>query len=560
MSFAIKSIASCKVCRFVDNRVGWAGRLAASVHVEPMSLRRKILFKDGVLLLGLMALLAGALWGFTRQREHVQASLNEYAALQHVEVAQARLVAFRDAVHADDQQRAIQSLRAALLAMSEYKALVGQYNNTLPVEITEDLQALVKDKTRRLVTGFVQLIMQVDPPSAKDRPRQGARIDTPAVLASVENLSRGLADLLIVCNGFVHRTQLQSDLDLRRAVIAVSSIAAGILLVALAASYWQYRRVVVPLQRLRAWCRLTASGDFSIPYRPTADREFQDLGRDVNKMADELSAFYKKLEEMVAAKSRELVRSERLASVGYLAAGVAHEINNPLNIMSGYAELSLKRLKRSAVEAADADLAKHLAIIRSEAFRCKEITQKLLSLARGSSDVREVLSLSDAVLEVATMVRGLKVFRGKRLLTEGDDADPLYVRANLTEIKQVLLNLIINAVEAAEEGAGRVVIERRRVQAVAELTISDNGRGMSEKTIERIFEPFFTNKRGAGDPGTGLGLSITRAIVTHHGGEIVAESDGPGLGSRFIVRFPLVEPISAPATTRRTDAVPEAVL
>jgi len=145
------------------------------------------------------------------------------------------------------------------------------------------------------------------------------------VCASVDNVLRQMADLLLTCNDFVHRTELESDRDLRAATIGVAAIACCMLVIAIAASSWQYRKVVVPLQRLRQWCRLAASGNFSVKYEPTNEIEFQELGQDVNKMADQLGEFYHRLEAMVSLKSRELVRSERLASVGYLAAGVAHE-------------------------------------------------------------------------------------------------------------------------------------------------------------------------------------------------------------------------------------------
>jgi signal transduction histidine kinase len=507
-----------------------------------MSLRRKIIFKDVVLLGSLLLMIAAALWGLQQQREHVQASLNEYSALQKVEVAEGNLFAFQQAVQAGQMKdpKAIADLRGALSAMSEYKAVISQYQNTLPPEITPDLQTAAKTRTKSLVSALVQLTMQLDPSVHRGaaHPEGAAPPVASDVTASVNRISRDLGDLLVTCNGFVHRTQLESDHDVRLATLSVAGFAGAILLLAISASLWQYRKTVIPLRRLQQWCRRTASGDFSVPYTPANDREFKELGRDVNKMAEELNAFYRRLEEMVASKSRELVRSERLASVGYLAAGVAHEINNPLNIMSGYAELSLKRLRREGIDTADSETAKHLAIIRSEAFRCKEITQKLLSLAKGNGDVHEIISLSDTVAEVATMVRGLKSFRGKQLLADLDPDEPLFTRANLTEMKQVLLNLIINAIEAVAEGNGKVVVQGRRTADSVEVEVSDNGRGMTSETVDRVFEPFFTNKRGVGDPGTGLGLSITHAIITHHGGEIRVFSDGPNHGSRFIVRLP----------------------
>lgn len=508
---------------------------------DPMSLRRKIFFKDAILFASLLLMIIAAAFGLWRQHQHVQASLSEYSALHHVEVAEAHLLAFQQSVSADTmtQPPAVADLREALTEMSEYKAVLSQYDTILPQEITPELQQLAKQKSRSIVGSLAQLILQIDPSKSR-----GAKPpDTITVATAIGQVSRELMDLLTTCNDFVHRTQLESDRDLRRSEILVAFSAGSLLFFALLASSWQYGRVIVPLQRLRQWCQLTASGNFSIRFQPTSDREFQELGRDVNKMAEELDAFYRELETMVATKSRELLRSERLASVGYLAAGVAHEINSPLNIMSGYAELSLKRLRRLSPDSTDAEVIKHLAIIRSEAFRCKEITQKLLSLAKGNGDARQPVSLTDAIAEVSKLVRGLKSFRGKKLEIQIDPEERLFVQANFTEMTQVLLNLVINAIEAVPEGAGVVIVDGRRSANWVEVEVSDNGRGMSSETIEHVFEPFFTNKRGSGEPGTGLGLSITHTIVADHGGEILAYSDGINRGSRFTVLLPwLAEP------------------
>jgi signal transduction histidine kinase len=396
--------------------------------------------------------------------------------------------------------------------------------------------------TRALVADLVQLTLQLDPAKAHRGPTPPGAVFNPAELSPrIDRDSEQIAQLLSLCNSFVRRTGQESVRDAHAAIVVVVTIAALMLAVALAGSFWEYRNVIVPLRYLRQWCRRTAAGDFSVRCTPAADGEFHDLGRDINQMADELSGFYRKLEEMVARKSRELVRAERLASVGYLAAGVAHEINNPLNIISGYAELSLKALRRNGVSARDAEAVEHLAIIRSEAFRCKEITTRLLSLAKGGADGREIVSLRDAVENIADLVRGLKIIRHRRLRVDLDDEKPLLVQANLTEMKLVLLNLIVNAFEAVSEG-GEVTVTGVSAAGWVEVEVVDNGRGMSGETLERVFEPFFTNKRGAGEPGTGLGLSISYAIITGHGGEIHAQSDGPGRGSRFKIRLPAAPP------------------
>ena len=255
-------------------------------------------------------------------------------------------------------------------------------------------------------------------------------------------------------------------------------------------------------------------------------------------MAAELESFYRSLEEKVLTKSRELVRSERLASVGFLAAGVSHEINNPLNIISGYAELSLKRLASRADADAVNDTVQVLQVIRDEAFRCKEITNKLLSLAKGDSGNRAPLALESVAREVAVLAGGLRDYTDRCLELRFDG--PLDVVANATEMKQVFLNLTVNALQSVKPGEGRVLIEGRRRDGWVEVSVCDNGYGMSPDSLKQVFEPFYTRRPGARTPGTGLGLSITHAIVESHGGRIRAESAGTGRGSRFTVELPAV--------------------
>jgi signal transduction histidine kinase len=115
----------------------------------------------------------------------------------------------------------------------------------------------------------------------------------------------------------------------------------------------------------------------------------------------------------------------------------------------------------------------------------------------------------------------------------------LTVFGSVSEIKQVLVNLMVNALEAVGPSEGRVRLEGRRNNGWVELSVIDNGRGMPADVIEHVFEPFYTAKRGTGDPGTGLGLSISHAIVESHGGQVIAQSEGVGKGSRFTVRLPV---------------------
>jgi two-component system NtrC family sensor kinase len=329
------------------------------------------------------------------------------------------------------------------------------------------------------------------------------------------------------------------------------------LLIALALSagihFTQFRALVRPLLWLRDDMRRSAAGNYQEQVRPRGDREFKDLATYFNGLAGDLANLYRGLEEKVIQRSRELVRSERLASVGFLAAGVAHEINNPLSVISGYAELAAKSLHRVAMGGdgvhtngaqaqAEAEALSSVleaqGIIRDEAFRCKEITSRLLSLARGNGDGRTTLCLDEVARQVTVLTKGLRSYRDRRVVLDFGQNGPLEIVANPTEMKQVILNLTVNALEAVPADRGEVRIGGRRCGEWIELSVEDNGKGMTPETLEHVFEPFFTAKRGAGEPGTGLGLSITHAIIENHGGRIRAESEGPGRGSRFTVRFP----------------------
>jgi signal transduction histidine kinase len=266
-------------------------------------------------------------------------------------------------------------------------------------------------------------------------------------------------------------------------------------------------------------------------------------------MAAELKEYYGQLEEKVREKSRELVRSERLASVGFLAAGVAHEINNPLGIIATYAELSLAALKQNNGEPAVADARRSLEIIHQEAFRCKDITQKLLSLSKSGEQRREPVNLADVARDVAEIVGRLRKYADRQLVVAIDDLQQPVVFGSDAEMKQVLLNLVVNALDAVRPGSGRVEIGARCVDDQVELSVTDNGCGMNPATLERVFEPFFSSRRES-NAGVGLGLSICHAIVETHGGRVRADSEGPGQGSRFTVALPLHRrtPVTAPET------------
>jgi len=510
-------------------------------NAKRMSLRTKMLFANCAALAGVLLLVGACVWGLHMQRRHVEASLEEYGAIKSVKAAQLSLVAASAGLqaHQPENARINSDLHDALTSLRGYKATLHSYAPALLAEVGDDQIDQASDQTGVAVDRVTNLLNVLatrgDAAVSTTTPNQDP---APLAVSAVEDL----ASLLRTCNGFLEQTQRAADHDLSIATRIVLTGAVVIALFMLLATLWQYHRIMIPLQRLREWSRRVSGGDLAAPYRASSDREFAELGADINSMAVELQGFYRDLEEMVAAKSKELARSERLASVGYLAAGVAHEINNPLGIMSGHAELSARRLHAVVSDGQASEIFGSLRIIREEAFRCKQITQKLLLLARGGSAAsRENVELRPLISEMVEMVQGLQCAQGRGINVKSDDSNPLAVIANTAELKQVLLNLLVNALESTPAAGGLVEIIAQPNDQSVQLTVSDNGRGMSGKTLERIFEPFYSEKRGSAEPGTGLGLSITHAIVSDFGGTLCAQSEGPGRGSRFILRLPAAQ-------------------
>ncbi len=173
-------------------------------------------------------------------------------------------------------------------------------------------------------------------------------------------------------------------------------------------------------------------------------------------------------------------------------------------------------------------------MIQEEAFRCKNITEKLLDFSRCNDITRERTDLSGLIQGVVDMIQHIGKYRGKTIVFHPREAVMAHVDSQ--EIKQVVLNLIVNALESMDH-QGTLRIEARYNRGMAEIAFVDDGCGMDPDVLENIFEPFFTRRREG--KGTGLGLSITHRIISQHDGEIMAVSPGAGAGSTFTVRLPI---------------------
>jgi len=244
------------------------------------------------------------------------------------------------------------------------------------------------------------------------------------------------------------------------------------------------------------------------------------------------------VEDITLAKrlERQMLLTERLTTAGRLAAGVAHELNNPLATIAGCAESLQSRVGEGAAAAlSDLEEFKHyLRVIEEEAYRCKEITGSLLQFVRDPGSQRSATDLNGLVLKAAELLSHQSRFAQSRVVTELDADLPTLV-VNEGQLRQVCLGLASNALEAME-GRGTLIIRSRRTRGEVEIELEDDGQGIPTENLARIFDPFFTTKPPG--QGTGLGLAIAQGIVNDHGGRIEVSSV-VGKGSVFRVVLPL---------------------
>ena len=329
--------------------------------------------------------------------------------------------------------------------------------------------------------------------------------------------------------------------------------------------------VMKPFRTLLDGSRLVAAGEFGHRIDLGTSDEMSELADVMNAMSDRFQKTCEMLEveradldRQVRDRSREVIQREQLASVGFLAAGVAHEINNPLASIAWSAEALESRLHDvihgsgpiRSISATDAKiLGDNLRRVQDEAYRCKGITQRLLDFSRLGDIERTQVNIGELIEDVVAMVGTLGKYKCKTLRTHCDGNVTAHV--NGQQIRQVALNLITNALESVDtNGTVDVYVARNGDQT--RVTVEDNGCGMTNEVLEHLFEPFFTRRRDGS--GTGLGLSITHRIVTQHGGALTAHSDGPGLGSRLQFTVPAEEPIvgeNMPARNRHNEGLYE---
>ncbi|MBZ0252426.1 MAG: HAMP domain-containing protein [Candidatus Methylomirabilis sp.] len=310
----------------------------------------------------------------------------------------------------------------------------------------------------------------------------------------------------------IHARELQAWAETIMLVCCALAI-----LIAAVVSVLLMRSILLPIATLRDGALRVAAGDLTTRIRVRGRDELAELAEVFNRMTAE-----------VARHQAELVRSQRLAAVGEVAAGVAHEINNPLSVILGY----LKMLRREA-EGRDRRLQDELRIIEDEALQCRRIVQGLLDLARPSAlaitDVDLVELARDCVhrLQESGRVEG-------RVIDGPPEGLSVITSADQAKIRQVIANLLLNAIEASSAG-GRVFVRAEARAGEAIVTVADEGQGIDPAVLPHVFDPFYSRKAD----GAGLGLAVSQAIANAHGGRIDLTSV-QGRGTRAELRLPLL--------------------
>ena len=327
---------------------------------------------------------------------------------------------------------------------------------------------------------------------------------------------------------------------------------------------WQL--VYRPVSDLISGMRKVARGRLDHRLTPRSRDELGEVAETFNGMAADLAAarqeltdWARTLEQRAAQKAAELDRanrlmttSERMASLGRLAATVAHEVNNPLFGILNYARLTRKDIERADPPPAQRErMLEQLQIIERESRRCGELMRNLLMFARQSPRRIEPADLKQVIERAASLVRHRYELTGITLEQQyAPDLPPVPCDAN--QIQQVVLGLLVNAAEAMP-GGGRVTVSAALDGAGAHalIRLRDNGPGIPSDVLPQIFEPFFTTKED--EHRTGLGLAVARSIVEQHGGTIAAQS-APGAGAEFTIQLPLPQPVTAALPLSETGA------
>jgi two-component system NtrC family sensor kinase len=315
----------------------------------------------------------------------------------------------------------------------------------------------------------------------------------------------------------------QTDLDIIRgsrtemvvaAVLSIGFFGAGIALIVLV-----IRSIINPLQVLQKGAKIIGEGNLNHLIPIKSGDEIGILARTINQMVRDLKIMQVKI-----------VQVDRMISIGHLAGGVAHEINNPLTGVLGQAQLLLEQIP------ADHEYRNAVVKIEAAAQRCRKITQALLDFSSvkeykfQKTDVNTIIEGALDFTNIELSLCDIKLIKNTHQLLPAVQVSPMH-------IQQVFLNIISNAVQSMPKGGKLSITSTPGERDTVEVYFSDTGTGINGQHLPHVFDPFFTTKDIG--HGTGLGLTVSYGIIQRHGGAIAITSDGEGLGATVVVTLPV---------------------
>ena len=241
------------------------------------------------------------------------------------------------------------------------------------------------------------------------------------------------------------------------------------------------------------------------------------------------------LEQKVVERTEQIIQADKLAALGELSAGVAHEINNPLGVILGYTQLMLKD---PSIKENHAHIHEDLKVIERHVKNCKSVVSDMLTFSRKRSLKHGLIDINQVVNDVVNFLHNHSDFKKVEMKLSIKKESPLIVMGNEQEFRQVVINLLINACHAVDKQGMIHVSASLNAQEEVEVRVKDNGRGISRENITKIFDPFFTTKPVG--QGTGLGLSVSYGIIKKYGGRIDVKSL-ENQGALFKVILPLAK-------------------
>ncbi len=356
----------------------------------------------------------------------------------------------------------------------------------------------------------------------------------------IRNISRDIIGMLYV--GMLEKPYIDLRNNVMLTFAGIAGLCVVILLILLSVIT---SSIINPLQRMVLATQKIAQGDLNHKVGIDFKDEIGKLAQSFNQMTENLKAanenliqWGKTLEKRVEERTRELremqdflIQSEKLASLGKIAAGIAHEINNPLTSILINTHLMLEKLNKRE------GFYENLNLIAEETSRCTQIVKGLLEFARQSPPQKVFTDINDLIDRTTQLLENQASFQNIRIIKELDRTLPL-LKLDRSKIQQVFWNLMVNACEAMPKG-GQLSISTRASsdKKFIEVRFIDTGVGIPKENIHKLFDPFFTTKT----TGTGLGLAISYGIIQQHQGWIEVKSE-PGQGTMFMVSFPVESP------------------